>query len=433
MGTEGSNPSPTAKVSIYFFLFGSAFLTGVFFSLKHYFPALVFLILIFKLWQIKKFKHWFLIFLIIFFILGYLRVEKENNQIIFPLKATIVSSGFYFGNLKYYYTNKKTIVFLPSTVELQIGDKIIIDSASLIKNEFFNKKGFSYQAILSEDVAFQENKILKPILVLKSKLESLIEKNLSFVSSQIVKGILLGQNPDQEIKNKFKQTGLLHLLVVSGQNLTLMAGILLKNFSSFFNRRLVLIISIILGIIFSFLVFELATFRAVLMTTLLLIFLFLGRPVLWRNIILFTLIIFSLISPHFFFNDLSFQLSILAIIGLFYFVPVFKNIFHLPSIISEILAVQTFLAPFLLYNFGSFSFNSFLNNLIILPLFPFIFGLLLVSLPFLWFWPVKLSIDFIFLLFDKLISFLSVVSYSFNFYLPTILVYLIYGLSLIHI
>lgn len=414
-------------MSVNFFLVGASFLTGIFLALKFYFLTLILGILITKVLILKKTHSIIILVLILMFILGYIRVNEQDLKIQFPQKATIISPAISFGYLDYFYTNKQTIIFVSKNSNISLGDRIILEKPLPLVDDFFNKKGFKYYIIYNDFPYTESTKFLRLIFNLKNQLQQYLDKYLSFISSQIIKGIFLGFNPDKDIKDKFQKTGLLHILVVSGQNLTLMTSILIKYLKNFLNRRVILILGLIFSLIFSLTIFELATWRAFLMTSFILIFLLLGRPVLWRNVILITLIIFALIDPYFFFNDLSFQLSMLAILGIFYFAPVLKNFFNFPTIVNEILSVQIFLLPFLLYSFGYFSPLFLLSNLIVLPIFPLIFVLILFFLPFIWLWPVRILAEGLFLSFYQVVNLLANLTPGFNFYLPSIFVYLIYG------
>jgi competence protein ComEC len=85
--------------------------------------------------------------------------------------------------------------------------------------------------------------------------------------------------------------------------------------------------------------------------------------------------------------DLGFQLSFLAMMGLFWFAPLIKNWLLKKSngkwqefieVLSATIAAQIFTFPILIFNFGYVSIVSLLSNLLITPLMPFLmaFGLI---------------------------------------------------------
>jgi len=410
-------------MSFLFFVFCLGFLIGLFFYFKVF---SVILIISFILFFAIKEKENFLILIFITLIgivLGFLRAsinKVENIKI--PTVVSVSSS-----NNSFYITNKGIAII--SKEKIYPGDKIILrDEIQKTNDEFLNKKGIYYVAFLKKSEIISGSGFLNKIFKIKEKINKFIDENLSFDSSQILKGIILGQKPIEEIEEIFKKSGLLHLLVVSGQNLTLFCYILINFFKNFINRKIILVFLILFIFLFATMISESATWRAALMVSLIFFFEILGRPVLIRNIILGIILILTLIKPNFIL-DLSFQLSILAILGLFYFRYVIEK--FLPknlkdSVLVEILAVQIFLLPFLLYNFSYFPLSGIFLNLIILPFYPVFFIYQILSLPFLNFLPIKIINEFLIQSFYFLAKIFASFNLEIEIFIPKIFVIFIY-------
>lgn len=414
-------------MSLEYFILGISFIFGVLIRIKSLVSLLV-IFLISYLFTIKKIKIKLIPLMLGFALIGFLIAGEQSKEINFPGVFKIKSGANFTEKSKYFYSDE-IVIFVPKNSTLEYGDKILIEEAFRNENEFYSKRA-KYITFINEPKIVGKNKdILYFIFNIKEGLKSYLEENLSFYPSQIFKGIILGENPQDEVKEIFKNSGLLHLLVVSGQNLTILTLILWKFLKNFFHRKVILLFLIVFILFLSILIDELATWRAGVMAILVIIFQILGRPVLVRNLLLSVILIFLIIEPKIIHN-LSFQLSLLAVIGLFYFSPILENFFskfNLPKIISEIIGVQLFLFPFLIYNFKIFSFSGFLSNLLILPIFPLIFMLSIFSLFLIWLEPVKILIEFIYQIIFQFAKIFSLMPLNLKFNLPLFFVIIIYG------
>jgi competence protein ComEC len=91
-----------------------------------------------------------------------------------------------------------------------------------------------------------------------------------------------------------------------------------------------------------------------------------------------------LVNPFLIRDDIGFQLSFLALLGIIYIYPYFKKIFEklyfdkfkfsrpVKDILAVTLSAQIATAPVLYYNFGSISLIAPLSNLAVLWLLPFL-------------------------------------------------------------
>lgn len=301
------------------------------------------------------------------------------------------------------------------------GDKIKIKGDLDIPESFENENGivFNYQKYLQKEQVFYTSFYPQiQILEKKSKKdfkfyifsfkENFVSKSRFVFGSQtesLVLGVLLGvkDSIDQSLEDNFRKTGLIHILVLSGFNLTIIAYFVFKLLSKF-HRNLRYLISLFFIFIFVIMVGAGATIvRAGIMISL-----FVFSKLFYRNSNSFNALILAgsimiFLNPIILLHDPSFQLSFLATLGLISFYPVFENVlkfipekFSLKEIVVSNISVQITIIPLLIYLMGEFSVISLLPNILILPLIP-VFMLVSFLAIFLSFISKTLSLPFIFL------------------------------------
>ncbi len=200
----------------------------------------------------------------------------------------------------------------------------------------------------------------------------------------LVSGLLLGSRAGLEPKlaAAFRDAGLMHLIAVSGYNISLVvaAAISLLGFLSFRKR---LVGSACLVTLFVLLVGPSASvIRAALMGCLALFAHFTGR----RSVALFSLLwgalIIGLINPYRLVYDIGFQLSFLATLSLLIFHPVLIQFAprilpvweRWPTFLQEsfllAFAAQVFTFPITAYYFQTFSWVTIPANIAVAPFLP---------------------------------------------------------------
>jgi len=218
------------------------------------------------------------------------------------------------------------------------------------------------------------------LLKTKGHVETKISRFLTEPEASLLLGIILGmkkQIPENFWQN-LRETGTLHLVVVSGQNVSLLAGILLEITVFFFKRRLAILLAS-LGIILYVIMVggEPPVMRAGLMALGFYLGQFLGKDTHLYSILFFTVIFMLLLSPLILF-DISFQLSLAATLGIVFIYPLFKRndrLFILPFLSQGFwvtISAQLTTLPILLSNFGQISWLSPIVNTLVLPTIPFI-------------------------------------------------------------
>ena len=256
-------------------------------------------------------------------------------------------------------------------------------------------------------------------------------------------GIIFGEKSDfdKTLKQNFVDTGMIHLVTLSGYKITMIAGWFMVIFAF-----LPKIFGIGTGILAIWL-FVLMTggaasaVRAGIMATLALFARATGRNYDVTRALLLTAIVMILLNPFLLVFDVSFQLSFIGTIAIIFFVPKIEKYFSwiieefgLREIIAMTCAIYIFVAPFILYEMGSFSLVTLPANILIMPFFPLtmIFGFLTIFVGLV---SNVLAVPFAYISYFLLhyqlwvINFFANLSFaSFNFpNFPLLLTILIYG------
>ena len=185
-----------------------------------------------------------------------------------------------------------------------------------------------------------------------------ILENFPSPQSQLLSGVVLGvkSNLDKDFKQSLINTGTLHVVVVSGYNIALVAGFGLS-LSFLFGRRKASLFAGLLVITYTLLVgISAPTLRAAIMALLTIAGTLLGRQVLAGYLLFLTAYVLILSSPE---NlvDVSFQLTFLATLGLILFSRSFSSYLRklpkqLREPLSTTLAAQVLVVPLIFFYFG---------------------------------------------------------------------------------
>ncbi|MFH0739765.1 MAG: ComEC/Rec2 family competence protein [bacterium] len=218
---------------------------------------------------------------------------------------------------------------------------------------------------------------------LKEKFQEAINSNLPSPQSAILAGILLGDKASfsHDWKQKMANTGTSHIVAVSGMNIVMLAQILVVlGVALGLYRGQALWFSLILIWLFIALIgFQVSAIRAGIMGSILIVCGLLGRQNASFRALVLAVAIMLAINPTLLRYNLSFQLSVLATLGLIHLGPVIKRKVCY-EIISATLSAQIFTTPLLIYTFGYVSLIGLPLNLLIVPIVPAIMILGIVFL-----------------------------------------------------
>lgn len=186
--------------------------------------------------------------------------------------------------------------------------------------------------------------------------------------ASLLKGILFGINlkTTKIFYEQLKIVGLIHIVVLSGINITLLVT-LVGSLTSFFGKRVSVLITILIIIMFIFFVGPKAPIvRAGIMGILTLVAVLFGR----KNIVLYSLLLSLLIIIIFYpqwIRTISLQLSYGATLGIILFGQTqSKN--QILKDLRVTLAAQLFTVPIIFLYFKQISIIAPLSNLLVSPL-----------------------------------------------------------------
>lgn len=333
---------------------------------------------------------------------------KEKETIVFQLDKKLNSNE---KNRKYYvevlnvsglnqkeYFPFKAVVSIPKDIEAldfqhYYNAEVYIHQPEKVKNDF----QFDYGKYLArQDVYFQA---YLPGSILKAEKQSVSfgdkikQKRLAILNKinhssfspkiqEFLKGIILADRTemDAETVRDFNQTGLVHLLAISGSHMVIIFWITLLILNQLLPvrfRKVSIVLSMLL--IWSFAVFidyGSSVMRSCLMITCYYMMILLQRkPDLLHSLALSAFILLIVDQNQLF--DVGFQLSYVAVLGIWWLTNPIKNLFRKPrfrvekffyQISAMTFAAQISTLPLAIYYFHQFSLISIIANLLIIPL-----------------------------------------------------------------
>ncbi len=279
--------------------------------------------------------------------------------------------------------------------EFSYGDEIQV-SGVLKKPENFemnNGREFDYVSYLAkDDIKYQMflpkikaishgngNFVKRNLLRLKQIFAGNLQKVIPEPHASLASGILVGAKHSlgKDIEDKFRQTGLIHVVVLSGYNVTIVIDFIMRMLS--FLPKVVGVSGGIVGIfLFALMTGGTATVvRASIMSLLVIIARATGRnyDILRALGVASCLMVFQ--NPRILMSDPSFELSCMATFALVACSPFFERHlqwlpekFQIRGTVASTLATQVFLLPILVYMTGIVSLVGLLTNLLVLVIVP---------------------------------------------------------------
>ncbi|MBI4035415.1 ComEC/Rec2 family competence protein [Candidatus Daviesbacteria bacterium] len=208
-------------------------------------------------------------------------------------------------------------------------------------------------------------------------LDQKISQLLPSPQAELLSGILLGQNKSLpgSLKLSLRDTSTLHIVVASGQNLSMVGGVFLS-LAGLIKRRNAIILSLLAISFYTVLTgMQIPIVRAAIMFSLAALAQLTGRTKDGVWVLAVTLGLMLLVNPSWI-TSISFQLSALATFGVIVVAPLFLRWLDKLPIIGQDLAVslaaQVMVVPIIAQNFHQFSLVGIIANLFILWTIPFI-------------------------------------------------------------
>ncbi len=239
------------------------------------------------------------------------------------------------------------------------------------------------------------SRLLSLLYGLRRRAQATLAAILPEPEASLLTGILLGieSTLPEEVVDAFTRTGTIHIIVISGFNLTLVAGLFIRAGVRFWGRRPALLAAC--GGIVLYTLFVGATppvVRAALMVAVALLAHGVGRPYAAGRALAAAAIVMTALNPGLLWSA-SFQLSFAATVGLIVLAPLLERKFGdrlvgwLPpeaqaggnSLLRELLvaslAAQLTTLPVILYHFQRLSLVALAANALILPVQPYLMTL----------------------------------------------------------
>ena len=315
-------------------------------------------------------------------------VRETSTQLTFSVNELV--DGERLGRVE-----GKMLLIVPRYPEYRYGDVIEI-RGELKKPESFSEddgrvfdypnylktKGIAYQ-MFHPDVTIlgrgKGNLVKAKLFSAKHAFLERLGRSLPEPENALAGGILLGgkRSLGEEWTDRFREAGIVHIVVLSGYNMTIVAewlGVAFL-FLGFYGSLTVSAAGIVL---FALMTGAGATVvRAAIMALLVLFARINGRTGTMGRALLVAGVLMVLQNPAILAFDPSFQLSFLASLGLVFVAPFLRErilMFRKHPMIDEVListlATQVVVLPLLLYQTGILSTIALFANLLVLPLIP---------------------------------------------------------------
>jgi competence protein ComEC len=284
-------------------------------------------------------------------------------------------------------SGEKILVSTDIFSEVKYGDKLRLRGNAkalkpggyadyLAKDDIFYTMDYAKVEVLSIG---HGNPVIETLLDVKGAFIEKVREILPEPGSSLLSGLIVSgkQALPKENLEEFRRAGLVHIVVLSGYNITIIAEFLLILFA-FLGVRRAAVVSAVGVLLFVLMSGAPATvMRGAVMVLLMIFGKIFGREGSAPRILLFTAAVMLMFNPKALVYDASFQLSFLAMLGIIYGTPLMERWlarlperFGLRSVIATTLATQAFVLPFILYNMGNFSLVFLLSNVLVLLILP---------------------------------------------------------------
>lgn len=216
----------------------------------------------------------------------------------------------------------------------------------------------------------------------KHEFKRSLEKIFAEPQGALMEGMLLGERRGlpERTTQALIVSGLIHVVVLSGYNISIVAELVLRLFGAVLPRRGALLLGGVAIIAFAMMAGAgAATVRATLMGVIAVVARYLRRPAAAMRALAIAAGAMALWNPLVLVYDPGFVLSVLATFGLIALSPsVESRLRHIPAwkyfdlraVAASTISVQLFILPALLYYMGVLSFVSVPANLLALPVVP---------------------------------------------------------------
>ena len=287
------------------------------------------------------------------------------------------------------------LAILPKSQNIFYGDEVRVKGILSTPENFITNTGkeFNYERYLhNQDIYFiianadvdiishyNGSWLLEKLYRLKESFMKNIGSVISSPNSDLANGLILGARGgfDTDTKNEFISTGTIHIIALSGYNVTIVAESVMKILGTFFSMIISLWVGIFIIVLFVLMAGASSTaVRAGIMALIALVARMTGRKYDAGRALVIAGLLMIAYDPRVI-TDISFQLSFLATIGILFVTP--KVIgwvrfaptrFQIREVVATTISATIMVLPLLLYSTGVLSIVSLPANVLILPLIP---------------------------------------------------------------
>ena len=340
----------------------------------------------------------------------------ENNQKLTIEISDVVPQGRTLGSLKVRpFPAARVLVSTGLDEDYKYGDEINFEGTLKKSENFITDQGkiFDYINYLRKDgilyvMSYPKieivsrgngNKIKEMLFIVKEKFLEKINFDIAEPENLLMGGLILGEKAafSEELRQSFVDTGTIHIVALSGYNVTIVAEWFMKLFAQipFVPKNFGIGMGILAILLFILMTGGSSTaVRAGIMATLALIARATGRNYDVARALVLAIMFMIIFNPFILVYDVSFQLSVLATFAVIFLSPRIEKYFlwvpkrfGLRDIVSVTMATYIFVFPFILYKMGSFSLVALPANVLILPLIPLTmaFGFLTGLMGLIWY------------------------------------------------
>jgi len=352
----------------------------------------------------------FLALALVAFGLGSLRYSiKDSHTLVEPvLDGVVVSEPENRENATRFvmrsYNGEKVLVSTGLYSQVLYGDRVSVkgklERPGIIEDKETGRS-FDYGKYLSKDdiyytlsfakveiVSSGNGNLVKQFLFkIKRSFVSKIREILAEPYASLLSGLIVSGRDalPKAIIDEFRRAGLVHIVVLSGYNITVIAEFMRKVFENLLQWSRVgarprvaawaSIISILLFVLMTGA--EATVVRASIMVLVVIVAKMHGQVYSASRALIVAGVLMLMFNPKILVFDASFQLSFLATLALIYLVPIAERYLKfipdrigLRTVISTTIATQMAVFPLLIYSMGNFSLVSLPANILVLVFIP---------------------------------------------------------------
>jgi len=272
----------------------------------------------------------------------------------------------------------------PGIIEGEDGGRPFDYAKYLSKDDIYYTLSFTSVEVISQS---HGNIIKRALFKVKRNFVTKIKEILAEPYASLLAGLVVSgrEAMPKDILEEFRRAGIIHIVVLSGYNITIIAEFMRRMF-----ERLFLITRLgatpwlasgasIIGILAFVLMTgaQATVVRAAIMVLTVIVAKMFGRNYSASRALLVAGFLMVVQNPKILVFDPSFQLSFLATLALIYIVPIVEKYLKkvpekwgLRMVLATTLATQVTVLPFLVYSMGNFSLVSLPANVLVLLIIP---------------------------------------------------------------